>query len=212
MHNVSFWGLSRGMRLRIGGDQRRLVNTLAAIAQENGFTEILLPTVEPQEVYQKAFGEAQASLMWTFKDKKGRDVCLRPEGTGTLQGLYSDTLKYEHDAMVFYEARCFRYERPQLGRYREFTQFGVEVMNPTKDHHDFLISLSKTMIAASGIDAFELAERVERGLGYYTEHGWEISIPSLGAQKQVLGGGRYKEGIGFAIGIDRLLLAMEKEK
>jgi histidyl-tRNA synthetase len=47
---------------------------------------------------------------------------------------------------------------------------------------------------------------VKRGLAYYTEEGFEISCPALGSQKQVLGGGRYAEGIGFAIGIDRLML------
>lgn len=55
-------------------------------------------------------------------------------------------------------------------------------------------------------EAVEVAENVKRGLSYYVADGFEIAAPELGAQKQVLGGGSYKEGIGFAIGFDRLML------
>ena len=53
---------------------------------------------------------------------------------------------------------------------------------------------------------YEVNESVKRGLQYYVEDGFEISCPQLGAQKQVCGGGTYKQGIGFAIGFDRLML------
>ena len=53
---------------------------------------------------------------------------------------------------------------------------------------------------------YEVNESVKRGLSYYITEGFEISIPSLGAQKQVVGAGQYKEGIGFAVGFDRLML------
>jgi histidyl-tRNA synthetase len=53
-------------------------------------------------------------------------------------------------------------------------------------------------------------EKVKRGLGYYVEDGFEVECPNLGAQKQIAGGGRYDCGIGWAIGVDRLLFAMEK--
>ena len=55
-------------------------------------------------------------------------------------------------------------------------------------------------------DVYEYNPIVKRGLAYYTEDGFEISVPSLGAQKQVCGGGSYKEGVGFAFGVDRLML------
>jgi histidyl-tRNA synthetase len=53
---------------------------------------------------------------------------------------------------------------------------------------------------------FEATNQVQRGLAYYVQEGFEVSCPALGAQKQVLGGGKYKEGIGFAIGVDRMML------
>jgi histidyl-tRNA synthetase len=54
-----------------------------------------------------------------------------------------------------------------------------------------------------------LDREVKRGLGYYIEDGFEARSPQLGAQQQIAGGGRYAEGIGWAIGLDRLLLALE---
>jgi histidyl-tRNA synthetase len=54
---------------------------------------------------------------------------------------------------------------------------------------------------------YEVNASVKRGLNYYTTEGFEIAVPSLGAQKQVVGGGTYRQGIGFAIGFDRLMLS-----
>ena len=59
---------------------------------------------------------------------------------------------------------------------------------------------------------YEFSSSVKRGLAYYVTEGFEISVPSLGAQKQVLGGGEYAEGIGFAIGIDRLSIAIQEKE
>lgn len=56
---------------------------------------------------------------------------------------------------------------------------------------------------------YELDREVKRGLAYYVEDRFEAKCPALGAQKQIAGGGRYAEGIGWAIGLDRLLLALE---
>jgi histidyl-tRNA synthetase len=55
-------------------------------------------------------------------------------------------------------------------------------------------------------DGFEVNTSVKRGLAYYTAEGFEIAVPELGAQKQVVGGGAYAQGVGFAIGFDRLML------
>ncbi len=57
---------------------------------------------------------------------------------------------------------------------------------------------------------YQLDREVKRGLGYYIEDGFEARCPQLGAQQQIAGGGRYAEGIGWAIGLDRLLLALAR--
>jgi histidyl-tRNA synthetase len=176
-----------------------------------GFEEIILPSVEPAEVYTEKMGKEILSQMYVFPDKKGRSLCLRPEGTATCQVLARQRWKTQKDIKLYYDLRCWRYEKPQAGRYREFSQFGVEILNPRtdskEDFRDTLMNQAIGMVDSSGVK-YEVSQKVKRGLEYYVEDGFEISCPILGAQKQICGGGRYAEGIGFAIGLDRLILAM----
>lgn len=145
--------------------------------------------------------------MYVFPDKKGRELCLRPEGTATVQ-LLADKYWKTEEKKLWYLEKCWRYERPQAGRYREFWQFGIEWINPSKDVKDDLMSMAVEMIECADV-RYEVFPSVKRGLSYYTDNGFEVTVPSLGAQKQVVGAGPYKQGIGFAIGLDRLVLAME---
>ena len=107
---------------------------------------------------------------------------------------------------LFYVSRCYRYERPQMGRYREFTQFGIEILGDKSgnDKQESIDLLAKCLQKFNV--NFEMTLAVKRGLSYYVEDGFEISVDKLGAQKQICGGGRYKQGLGFAIGFDRLML------
>lgn len=113
-------------------------------------------------------------------------------------------------------ARCYRYERPQEGRYREFTQLGVEFLNPksgTEKACEQVRQDCEKALRALGIPDSELSWNLlaKRGLGYYLGgSGLEASCSSLGAQSQVAGGGAYAEGAGFAIGSERAVLAMSK--
>jgi histidyl-tRNA synthetase len=167
----------------------------------------MLPVVEPAQIYEDKAGREILGQMYVFEDRGGRQLCLRPEGTATVQ-LVAQKLCGKKDVKLWYETRCWRYERPQAGRYREFTQFGVEWLNPRdkQQARSELADLAKSIADNLQID-YEWSDSVSRGLAYYVEDGFEMSVPSLGAQKQVLGGGAYKEGIGFAFGIDRLMLA-----
>ena len=114
--------------------------------------------------------------------------------------------------MVFYIQECFRGERPQAGRYRQFTQLGVEIINPTVDflapgfNMQWLAMMLLTEDLTKNKDKFEIKENVARGLDYYEQgRGFEITCEELGSSKQVCGGGAYDGGVGFAIGIDRVL-------
>ncbi|RYF02056.1 MAG: hypothetical protein EOO77_32810, partial [Oxalobacteraceae bacterium] len=74
-------------------------------------------------------GDENRRMMWTFEDKGQRNVCLIPEVTGLIQETWRDDWsKRAKTRNVFYVQRCYRYERPQAGRYREFTQFGIEML------------------------------------------------------------------------------------
>lgn len=180
-------------------------SNLAQRAMEVGFEEIVLPSLEPASIYAEKAGDEVLGQMYVFPDKKGRQLCLRPEGTATCQILADTVLKMERDVKLWYLATCWRYERPQAGRYREFLQFGVEVLNPRRDVRDELVGLAESMVKMF-TDQYEVNKSVRRGLAYYMDNGFEISCPQLGAEKQVCGGGSYKQGCGFAFGVDRLML------
>ncbi len=200
---------ARGTRIIIGDEakqRRKLLNELVAIADAHGYEEIILPAVEPAEIYINKAGSEILTQMYVFPDKKGRSLCLRPEGTATIQAVADKHYK-SRTAKLWYFERCYRYERPQAGRYREFFQFGMEIINP-KDivaAKQELIQIAEQMVSLKTKE-FETNASVKRGLAYYIEDGFEISCPALGAQKQVCGGGAYAQGIGFAIGFDRLML------
>jgi len=158
---------------------------------------------------QKAGGSEIIGQMWAFPDKKGRPCCLIPEVTALFQERCQELLERRKERMLFYVARCYRYERPQAGRYREFVQLGFEYLCPNPQR----ALLRSREIGAGFLDslglgyAFDIAAK--RGLSYYLNgEGFEIRCPELGAQQQVAGGGAYREGAGFGIGAERLLLAM----
>lgn len=146
--------------------------------------------------------------MWLFQDKAQRNCCLVPEITAIVQEKWRENWSREMRSLaLFYIARCYRYDRPQAGRYREFTQVGIELLG---DDASFQTKARDLLVDVASIECpgLVLQEQVQRGLSYYTEDGFELEAPWLGAQKQVAGGGRYQEGVGWAIGLDRLDLAM----
>ncbi len=150
--------------------------------------------------------------MWLFKDKSGKDCCLIPEVTGVLQEEFNKNWFYEYKKKplkLFYINKCYRYETPQKGRYREFTQIGIEILGgKDKDlYKKESIKILKEVLSLFPELDYKFNESVKRGLGYYTEDGFEVECKNLGAQKQIAGGGSYKEGVGWAIGLDRLLIA-----
>jgi len=149
--------------------------------------------------------------MYTFEDKKGRPICLIPEVTAIIQELYkADWEKTRPKPLrLFYVARCYRYERPQAGRYREFLQFGVELLGNKEGDNDEIRAVLKGCLDLFPSLTYTSKDSVRRGLDYYVEDGFEVECECLGAQKQIAGEGRYDCGIGFAIGIDRLLLALD---
>lgn len=175
------------------------------------YQEVVLPNVWEQQTFIDKAGPEILGQMYTFKDKGDRDICLIPEATALIQEEYNKSWKmaWPKPVRVFYVQRCYRYEKPQKGRYREFTQIGVELLGNQPGDKEEVVDLLKETIALFPVES-QFKDAVKRGLTYYVEDGFEVEVPTLGAQKQVAGGGRYKEGIGWAIGLDRLLVAMEK--
>ena len=97
-----------------------------------GLSEIITPTFEYTELFERSVGEETDVVqkeMYTFLDKGGRSITMRPEGTaGAVRAcIQNNLLQGNLPLKLFYFANCFRYEKPQAGRFRELNQFGVEV-------------------------------------------------------------------------------------
>lgn len=205
----------KGTRILLGNKKRTLIHLLVENLILNGHEEIHMPIIQYQSTFTGKVGTENRHLMFNFVDKADRNICLAPEYTAVIQPLAQSTFKHEKNKKLFYIQECFRGEKPQAGRYRQFTQLGVEVLNPTEDHTFWVVKYAMTLIHlclgySTTINDFEVNLDVTRGLDYYTAgKGFEITCGKLGAQKQICGGGSYVGGIGFAIGIDRLLLLTE---
>ena len=293
-------------------------NELRNVAKKFGFREVETPIFEDAELFILRSGPNVLKELYAFKDKGDREIALRPEMTAPAIRMFVNSMSNDPKPIkIFYFGQCFRYERPQSGRYREFFQFGAELIGSATPETDAeVISMAASMIEALGLNeykirighigvlrqriadvgvpkertaevlqkldkklyeearplleemgvsgtdidgVFELTETVGgtdvlervpgeagdylrevvsylsamgvsdveidlgvvRGLDYYTGMVFEAEAPSLGAEKQICGGGSYTLSelfggekvfsTGFAIGFDRILLAMEKE-
>lgn len=132
-------------------------NTARKVAKVFGASEIRTPTFEHTEVFLRGVGETTDIVnkeMYTFLDKGGRSITLKPEGTAGVarsfveNGMSSMALPQK----LYYITQCFRYERPQAGRLREFHQFGVEFLGATDANIDAeVILLAKTFLDSVGI-------------------------------------------------------------
>ena len=186
--------------------KRTILNQMIEILESYGYQEMMIPVIQLTDTFAKKVGEENNNMMYTFTDRGNRDICLAPEYTAVVQNLAKETFKMTKDVKLFYIGECFRGDRPQAGRYRQFTLFGVEVINPRKDYTDELLEIAKKLIELA-TNNYEVNLDATRGLDYYTGgKGFEIACPELGAQKQICGGGSYEGGAGFAIGVDRLIL------
>tara|TARA_B100000945_G_scaffold142793_1_gene114261 strand:- start:71 stop:1018 length:948 start_codon:yes stop_codon:yes gene_type:complete len=128
----------RGTRA-IEGDKANkfleIINTFHNVAKNYHFNYIKLPTIEKEELYTRTVGEDTdivTKQMYSFTDKKGRKIVLRPEGTAGVVRHYIDK-KYSSIKNYYYSEQMFRYERPQKGRYREFHQVGAESIGYDKN-------------------------------------------------------------------------------
>ena len=171
-----------------------------------GYEEIQIPKIQYRKLFKNKVGIENTSMMFSVKDNSDRDLVLAPEYTAAIMELAKTTFKFQKDVKVFYVQECYRGEKPQFARLRQFTQLGVEIINPKKDYLEELITTASDLVKCFGIDGFEVSRNVTRGLDYYNLGlGWEISKTCENKKYQLIGGGNYKNGTGFALGIDRCL-------
>src|SRR3990172_8219159 len=102
------------------------------IFETYGFSEIRIPIVEKTGLFSRSIGETTDIVekqMYTFSDRHGESITMRPEGTASVVRAYIEHKPYAGDpvAKLYYLGPMFRYERPQKGRFRRFYQIGAEV-------------------------------------------------------------------------------------
>ncbi len=141
---------------------RFIEKTVAEAAGLFGFKEIRTPVFEHTELFQRGVGDTTDVVqkeMYTFEDNGHRSISLRPEGTaGTVRaflehGLFNEPLPQKY----YYLTSCYRYEKPQAGRLREFHQFGVEAFGaegPAQDAE--IIALAKHIFDIFGLEGIRL--------------------------------------------------------
>ncbi|MBQ7202742.1 MAG: histidine--tRNA ligase [Eubacterium sp.] len=137
-------------------------STCLSVAERFGYKEIRTPVFEHTELFQRGVGDTTDVVqkeMYTFDDKGGRSITLRPEGTAGAarsfleNGLCNEALPQK----VCYLTSCYRYEKPQAGRLREFHQFGIECFGATSPLADAeMIALAKQVFDELGVSELRL--------------------------------------------------------
>lgn len=137
-------------------------NKIHDLCRRFGYKEVRIPVFEHTELFERGVGDTTDVVqkeMYTFEDKGGRSITLRPEGTaGTVRcflenNLYADA----QPTKMYYMLSCYRYEKPQAGRLREFHQFGIESFgSPDSSVDAEVISMAITLLKELGVRDLKL--------------------------------------------------------
>jgi len=154
-----------------------LFKTFREIARRYGFVEYETPLLEPTELYAKKAGGELNSQLFNFTDKGGREVTLRPEVTASLGRLVGTVQRNYPKPLRWFEiGQCFRYEKPQKGRTREFYQFNVDLLGESTAAADAeLIALSIDLMRELGFIKGDFVIRLS-DRAYWTEFGNEKGL------------------------------------
>ncbi len=133
--------------------RRYIENRLRDVAIRWGYGEIKTPTFEHIELFTIKSGEGILGEIYNFRDKGDREIALRPELTAPVIRMYVEGLQKSPKPLKFYYFdNCFRYERPQKGRFREFFQFGIEIIGSARPEAEAeVIALAVEMLNSTGV-------------------------------------------------------------
>lgn len=134
--------------------RRRVENAFRKTCESFGFREIGTPTFENLELFTARSGPGIVKELYDFKDKGGRELALRPEFTASIMRLYANDLRNEPKPIKVYTmGNCFRYEEPQMGRYREFWQYNCEIIGaPALEADAEIIALAIESLKGAGLN------------------------------------------------------------
>ena len=140
---------------------RALYDRAGALARLHGYRYVETPGFEATEVFARTAGETSdvvSKEMYTFEDRRGRSLTLRPEGTAPVMRAYLAAMQEQPSPFkAYYLTRMYRYARPQEGRYREHRQFGIEIFGPEDPSADVeVISVGDAFLRGLGLTRVEL--------------------------------------------------------
>ncbi len=141
---------------------RYIENTACSLAKKFGYEEMMTPMFEETEVFIRTSGESSDIVtkeMYTFKDRGDKSLTLRPEATAGISRSFVENKLYANPGLkkYYYIAQGFRCERPQAGRYRQFTQFGVEALGKESAYLDAdVIYFGSAILNKLGIKNYKL--------------------------------------------------------
>lgn len=175
---------------------QQLEAEIRAVVTQYGYREIRFPIVEKTELFKRSIGEVTDIVekeMYTFEDRNGDSLTLRPEGTACCvrAGIQHSLLTNQQVQRLWYAGPMFRHERPQKGRYRQFHQVGVETFGMSGPDLDAeLIFLSARLWQRLGLKNLDLqinslgtsearAVYREKLVAYFNEHREQLDADSL---------------------------------
>ena len=141
---------------------QHLEGTARRLFEDYGFSEIRVPVFEYTELFARSIGASTDIVekeMYTFEDRDGRKITLRPEGTAGVVRAFVEHKLYADSQLVklFYLGPMFRHERPQKGRYRQFYQIGVEALGTDHPHVDIeVLAMLHALFERLGITGLTL--------------------------------------------------------
>jgi len=138
--------------------RKHVENSIKTTFEKYGYQEIQTPTFENLELFTAKSGETIIDELYSFKDKGGRELALRPELTAPVIRFYVEKLQMQPKPLkLFYFGNCFRYDRPQKGRYREFKQAGCEIIGTdTPEAYAELIAMAYKILENTGLKNIKL--------------------------------------------------------
>jgi histidyl-tRNA synthetase len=141
---------------------QHLEATARKLFEDYGFTEIRVPIFEYTELFARSIGVSTDIVekeMYTFEDRDGKKITLRPEGTAGVVRAFVEHKMYAQNALtkLYYTGPMFRHERPQKGRFRQFYQIGVEALGMDHPHVDVeILAIVHQLYARLGITGLAL--------------------------------------------------------
>lgn len=142
---------------------KKVVSTGSEVVEKYGFEEIETPIFEFTEVFSRNLGETSDVVtkeMYCFQDRGGESLTLRPEGTaGVVRSFVSEGMQQNLPVKLYYAGPMFRYERPQKGRQRQFTQFGCELLGVETPQADVeVIAMAYEFVEKLGLEGNVVVE------------------------------------------------------